>query len=802
MGDGKKLLKVNAEPWIFSEVLNPRKKPVKRKAPFRRGSAHKQLKPSINDQQVKLEGSGIISSIGAVAKSDVASVLHGIKPNEEHTQSTSSSPRNANEAAPLLRMKMQIKSLRLRLAHSEKRQRMLERNLSTIFTPDQLEALGTQRSKVTKWSDNTIKKGLQMRFCMGTHAYNSFRNDGMPLPSIRTLYERVQGIKFAPGLQHDVVEALREKVWGLKQRDRVVALLLDEIQLREAVEYDPSLCKLTGYVTLPITSQEKTATHALVTMIRGVSSPWKQVLSWHLTGSSIPGKELQGHVFEIINAVECAGIHVIALVSDMGSNNIALWNSMGIKISKNAMQHFVPHPARQNSKLYVVADPPHLLKCIRNNLLKYDFDVHGCSFSSTDVVPLPSDGVECYAGAEPKPGPVVGDQVISSGLKHTVKMQYLVQIVNHQEFSDLRLAHKLKQKHIRPDRHQKMNVGLACQLLSEDTAAAVQTFASLGVLPPDAMATAVFLRLISNWFSIVSSRRKREGLVRGWRNDFSKKKSLVLEVNNVMKTLRAGKKWLPFQSGTIASSMSLFAIEEELKNLGFKFVLGGRFSQDALENVFSLIRSRSDCYPTAKKFRANLRNICISQYLSVISSGSYPNDCDAFFATLIKSSSLKTDNCSTSDDNADRSFVAEIDESVNVHGEVVANALNHLAGYVIFKTKDKLCGKCSLAVSSPSASSTADSLYTNYLNKGGLTIPSRQIVEILHKADTFFVERVKLLPSMVNPVGKLSCDFQLLVADMDFPALCLCCLKFVLNRFFKVRLYIHSEAVTRNLKRI
>ena len=95
----------------------------------------------------------------------------------------------------------------------------------------------------------------------------------MPLPSIRTLYERVQGIKFAPGLQHDVVEALREKVWGLKQRDRVVALLLDEIQLREAVEYDPSLCKLTGYVTLPITSQEKTATHALVTMIRGVSSP-------------------------------------------------------------------------------------------------------------------------------------------------------------------------------------------------------------------------------------------------------------------------------------------------------------------------------------------------------------------------------------------------------------------------------------------------------------------------------------------------------------------------------------------------
>lgn len=168
-----------------------------------------------------------------------------------------------------------------------------------------------------------------MRFSMGSHAYNTMRNEGMPLPIIRTLSSRLEGITFAPGVQYEVVEALREKIWGFQPAEKVVALVLDEIQLRESVEYDPSQHRLTGYVTLPESTQKKTATHALVTMILCITTPWKQVISWHLTGSSIPGKDLKGHIYDVISAVESANVHVIALVSDMGSNNLALWKSHG-----------------------------------------------------------------------------------------------------------------------------------------------------------------------------------------------------------------------------------------------------------------------------------------------------------------------------------------------------------------------------------------------------------------------------------------------------------------------------------------
>lgn len=35
LADGKTLLKRNAEPWVFNEILHKKTKPAKRKAPFR-----------------------------------------------------------------------------------------------------------------------------------------------------------------------------------------------------------------------------------------------------------------------------------------------------------------------------------------------------------------------------------------------------------------------------------------------------------------------------------------------------------------------------------------------------------------------------------------------------------------------------------------------------------------------------------------------------------------------------------------------------------------------------------------------
>ena len=181
------------------------------------------------------------------------------------------------------------------------------------------------------------------------------------------------------------LSALREKVAALSDKERTVVLLLDEMQLRQTVEYDPSLKRMTGIMTLP-NGLKKEATHALVTMIRCITIPWKQVISWHLTDNSISGDVLKIHVYDVIRAVESTNLQIMAIVSDMGPRKMDLWRSMGIKVSKTHVIHYTANPVQPEKRLYVLADPPHILKSIRNNLLKYVFNVNECTAFAAEAV--------------------------------------------------------------------------------------------------------------------------------------------------------------------------------------------------------------------------------------------------------------------------------------------------------------------------------------------------------------------------------------------------------------------------------
>ena len=76
------------------------------------------------------------------------------------------------------------------------------------------------------------------------------------------------------------------------------------------------------------------ASHALVFMIRSLTSNWKQVVAYYLTGNSINGLHLWNIVCEIISQLRKSDINVRALVSDMGSCNRAMWKVAGIGVSR------------------------------------------------------------------------------------------------------------------------------------------------------------------------------------------------------------------------------------------------------------------------------------------------------------------------------------------------------------------------------------------------------------------------------------------------------------------------------------
>lgn len=94
------------------------------------------------------------------------------------------------------------------------------------------------------------------------------------------------GLKFEPGVLGEVFNLMKSKVELLNEKEKKCVLMLDEMAIVPKVEYDSSTGSIRGYSTLqvPSVSGSTLATHALVIMIAGVSSRWKQVVGYHYTG--------------------------------------------------------------------------------------------------------------------------------------------------------------------------------------------------------------------------------------------------------------------------------------------------------------------------------------------------------------------------------------------------------------------------------------------------------------------------------------------------------------------------------------
>lgn len=75
----------------------------------------------------------------------------------------------------------------------------------------------------------------------------------------------------------------------MRPEERHCAILVDEMQLTTGLDFDPTVKKTIGLATAPLANplpegQLTYATHGLVVMLTGLSSRWKQVVGYHLSG--------------------------------------------------------------------------------------------------------------------------------------------------------------------------------------------------------------------------------------------------------------------------------------------------------------------------------------------------------------------------------------------------------------------------------------------------------------------------------------------------------------------------------------
>ncbi|KAG0431605.1 hypothetical protein HPB47_021659 [Ixodes persulcatus] len=197
-------------------------------------------------------------------------------------------------------------------------------------------------------SGETIQKTLKVRLACGTRGYD-VKELCTPLPSEHTLQRRLIDVKFLPGILHEVLQPLALKIEFMTEIKRHACLKVDEMSITPGLDYDNSTKRIIGSPTRqpasPASRKSALAMHALVFMLGGISSRWKQTVTYHFTGTSCNAKEVKDVCFDIMKEAEKFDIKVDVMISDMGGNNQALWKACDIVCGKQSrLRNSCNHP--------------------------------------------------------------------------------------------------------------------------------------------------------------------------------------------------------------------------------------------------------------------------------------------------------------------------------------------------------------------------------------------------------------------------------------------------------------------------
>lgn len=306
----------------------------------------------------------------------------------------------------------------------------------------------TKKRSIRNWSHKTVYRALQLKFVCGNNGYEQLIQQGHPLPSLRTLRRRLEDFKFEPGISKEMFEFLaRKKPYFENETDLECGLVFDEMAITPKKCYNSSTGSLIGNITFP--NEKGNATHALVFMLVGIASRWKHIVGYHFTGNSFNSKSLKDIIFQIIEKTEKIGFHVNFLTSDMGSGNVGFWKLLGISTGRfSRISNYITHPFDTNRYLYIIGDPPHILKNLKQSLISNETII-----ISNDIVTkynLPSD---------------------------TVKLKHFYELINIQNNSELLLTPKFKIDDIKCNNFNKMKVNKAKHVFSNDVSSSFKLLA-------------------------------------------------------------------------------------------------------------------------------------------------------------------------------------------------------------------------------------------------------------------------------------------------------------------------------------
>ncbi|KAL4154187.1 hypothetical protein QTP88_002020 [Uroleucon formosanum] len=203
--------------------------------------------------------------------------------------------------------------------------------------------------------------------------------------------------------------------------------------------------------------------------------------------------------------------------------------------------------------------------------------------------------------------------------------------------------------------------------------------------------------------------------------------------------------WKPLNVGLIMSSLSIIETSELLFCNGFDFVLCHRFTQDAVENLFSKVCRKAGQTPNAIQSLRTLKMILMSQYISDVKH-SYMDDSDEFLLNHFKKVPENFNNTFIDILHPTYNvkslellyYVENISGALKILPEFDMNIVFYLAGSATNAILKVSCNECcTFMCNTTEAENLSEKykFYTKSLNKGGLKEPCINTVLLMFNCE-------------------------------------------------------------------
>ena len=162
---------------------------------------------------------------------------------------------------------------------------------------------------------------------------------------------------------------LQDQLFEGDDKERIVVLMFDAMHIRPHLEYNVFCDSVYGVQQMDKeTRSDEVAQSMLVFMIRSVFRGWTQIIGHHFTAASLPQKDLHQLLKTYLSALDTFGVICRAIICDQEPSHVAMFREAGV--ASDAPYIRCPSSGR---KVFIIFDPPHLLKSARNNLMSSDF---------------------------------------------------------------------------------------------------------------------------------------------------------------------------------------------------------------------------------------------------------------------------------------------------------------------------------------------------------------------------------------------------------------------------------------------